>query len=119
MWWGSWQAHNDGLAAAREELQKLKTQSRPFQFGSRSEVFVIQLFLKLLALFIMLGNLLLILQLSPLLLDNADSEDAEEGQDRERDDEDGQEGQHVPGQVEQGGVDLPLGGDPPRPVVIS
>ena len=77
---------------------------------SRSQVFIIQLLLKF---------LLFVLELGPLLLDDADREYTEEGEDREGDDEDGKEGQHVPGEIEQGRVDLPLRGDPPRPVVIS
>ena len=67
----------------------------------------------------MFGNLLLVLQLRPLLLHNAYGEDAEKGDDGGGDDEDGEEGEHVPGEVEQGRVDFLLRGDPPRPVVIS
>ena len=67
----------------------------------------------------MFGHLLLVLQLGPLLLDYADREDAEKGDDGGGDDEDGKEGEHVPGEVEQGRVDLLLRGDPPGPVVIS
>ena len=67
----------------------------------------------------MFGDLLLVLQLRPLLLHNAYGEDAEKGNDGGGDDEDGKEGEHVPGEVEQGRVDFLLRGDPPRPVLVA
>ena len=54
----------------------------------------------------MFGDLLLVLQLGPLLLDDADREDAEKGDDGGGDDEDGKKREHVPGEVEQSRVDL-------------